>query len=73
MRVGLDLGDDGIHGGETISKAGKTFVEELLGTQEYGGKSAKDFFQYCYNIRSELIHNGTQSDHTISLGLSSIG
>jgi hypothetical protein len=53
---------------ESISKAGKTFTEELLGSQEYGGKSAKNFFQYCYNIRSELMHHGRLSDHTISLG-----
>ena len=53
---------------ESISKAGKTFVEELLGTQKYDGKTAKEFFQYCYNVRSELMHGGKPSDHTMSLG-----
>jgi hypothetical protein len=53
---------------DSISKAGSTFVEELLGAKEYGGKIVKYFFQHCYNIRSVLMHNGRLSDQTISLG-----
>jgi hypothetical protein len=53
---------------ESISKAGRIFAEELLGTKEYGGMIAKEFFQYCYNIRSQLVHDGKPSDHTINLG-----
>jgi hypothetical protein len=47
---------------ESISRAGKMFVDEMLGRQEYGGKIAREFFQYCYNLRSELMHSGKPSD-----------
>ena len=48
---------------ESISRTGKMFVDGLLGQKEYGGKIAGDFFQYCYNIRSELMHGGKPSDN----------
>jgi len=54
---------------ESISKAGRDFVDKLLGSNEYNGKVAKDFFQHCYNIRSELVHSGKPPDDTVNLGL----
>src|SRR5215208_6090498 len=54
---------------ESISKAGRDFVDQLLGSNEYSGKVAKDFFQYCYNIRSELVHSGKPLDDAVNLGL----
>jgi hypothetical protein len=47
---------------DSISRAGKLFVDEMLGRKEYGGKIAGDLFKYCYNLRSELMHSGKPSD-----------
>lgn len=54
---------------ESISKAGRDLVGTLLESNEYGGEQAKDFFQHCYNLRSELLHGGKPKDDTVNLGL----
>jgi hypothetical protein len=52
---------------ESISSAGRAVVDEFLGDKEYDGKHAKDFYQYCYNVRSELVHNGKPSDDAVNM------
>lgn len=49
---------------ESISKTGRDFVDSFLGNEEYGGETAKNFFQRCYTARSQLVHNGKVSDDT---------
>jgi len=53
--------------GESISKTGRDLVEKVLGSKEYGGKVAKRFFQDCYDVRSDLVHEGKPSDDTVIL------
>lgn len=50
---------------ESISKTCKDFVETFLGGEQYGGKPAKKFFEVCYAVRSQLVHNGKPSDETL--------
>ena len=47
---------------ESISKTGRDLVEALLGDAHYGDKVAKKFFEYCYALRSEFVHNGKPAD-----------
>jgi hypothetical protein len=54
---------------ESISKAGRDLVGTLLDSKPYGGEQAKDFFQRCYRIRSELLHDGKPKDGTVNIGL----
>lgn len=53
---------------ESISKSGRDLVDRCLGQSQYGNKTAKGFFQDCYNIRSELVHSGKPTDEWINLG-----
>ena len=41
---------------ESISQAGKRLVRERLGERIYSGKSAANYFNYCYQLRSNLVH-----------------
>jgi hypothetical protein len=52
---------------ESISKTGRDFVDRFLGRREYGDKAAKQFFQHCYDVRSDLVHSGKPSDDTVAL------
>lgn len=40
---------------ESISQSGRK-LSSRLGSQKYHNMSAKDFFTYCYNLRSKLAH-----------------
>ena len=51
---------------ESISKSCRDFVETFLGAEQYGGKSAKKFFQDCYTVRSQMVHSGKASDGTLA-------
>lgn len=53
---------------ESISKSGRDLVDRCLGQSQYGNKTAKSFFQDCYNIRSELVHSGKPTDEATNLG-----
>ena len=52
---------------ESISKAGRDLIDRYLGQAQYDGKVAEIFFRDCYNIRSQLVHNGKPADETIDL------
>ncbi|MBA3425952.1 MAG: hypothetical protein H0U04_15735 [Rubrobacter sp.] len=52
---------------ESISKSGRDLVDRVLDGKKYGGKVAKDFFQHCYGIRSDIVHRGKPSDEKINL------
>lgn len=41
---------------ESINQSGRRLVTERLGAKVYDGRNAKDFFTYCYQLRSNLIH-----------------
>ena len=43
---------------ESISSEGKNLIKKYLKSKEYNNKNAVDFFNYCYEIRSNLVHNG---------------
>lgn len=41
---------------ESINQAGKRLTSNRLGSRLYGDKSAPEFFSYCYQLRSNLVH-----------------
>jgi len=41
---------------ESIRGTGRRLAHDRLGDREYGGKKAADFFAYCYDLRSRLVH-----------------
>lgn len=45
---------------ESITSAGKRLMEEHLEHRQYNGKPAKDFFNECYGIRSDIVHGREQ-------------
>jgi hypothetical protein len=53
---------------DSISRRGKALIDEQIGEKEYDDKAAKDFFQHCYNVRSELVHNGAPSEESLDVG-----
>jgi hypothetical protein len=52
---------------EAISKTGRDFAARVLGAKRYDGKVAKQFFQHCYDVRSDIVHRGKPSDDTVLL------
>jgi hypothetical protein len=52
---------------DSIGQTGKCLCETLLPDKEYGGRSAGKFFQYCYNLRSEIVHSGKPSKDDVDL------
>jgi hypothetical protein len=52
---------------ESISKTGQDLIDRVLGAKEYGGKVAKRFFKDCYDVRSDIVHNGKPSDANVNL------
>jgi len=53
---------------ESIGHTGKELASRLLGGNTYAGRSPGSFFRYCYDIRSQLVHNGAIADDTVPLG-----
>lgn len=52
---------------DSIGQAGKRLCERLLPHKEYDGRSAGEFFKYCYNLRSEIVHSGKPSKDGVDL------
>jgi len=49
---------------ESIGQACRRTVESHLGKGLYGGKQAGQFFRQCYDVRSDLLHEGDVPDST---------
>lgn len=47
---------------QSISQAGRELVKRLLPDSQFQGMDAERYFSYCYNLRSQILHNGTPSD-----------
>ena len=43
---------------ESIRSAGRGLVRERLGAATYDMRSADQFFVYCYELRSRIVHGG---------------
>jgi len=48
---------------ESIGQAGRALATRLLAGRNYQSQSAADFFTFCYNLRSSILHSGTVPDH----------
>lgn len=53
---------------ESIRSAARRFVGERLGDREFMGTAASDFFITCYDVRSQIVHEGQPKDPTIRIG-----
>ncbi len=47
---------------QSISQAGRELARALLPNRQFQGKDADKYFSYCYNLRSEILHNGAPPD-----------
>jgi hypothetical protein len=52
---------------ESIQQTGRKLVARFLGEAEYAGMSAQRFFNYCYGLRSQILHNGKPEEESIDL------
>ncbi len=53
---------------DSIGRTGTQLATRLLGTNTYANISPGSFFRYCYDLRSQLVHNGAIADDTVRLG-----
>ncbi len=51
----------------SITRTREQLVEKHLGKAEYDGMEAPDFFRKCYDIRSDLLHEGEPEDESIDV------
>lgn len=49
---------------ESIGQGLKRLSDTFLYDKEYGGVPAKKFLSKCYDVRSQLVHNGCHSENT---------
>ena len=49
----------------SIRQAGSTLACRLLPEQSYNGQSSGDFFKFCYDKRSQILHKGAMSDASV--------
>jgi len=47
---------------ESIAKTGRKLAKNRLYLRKYDNKKATDFFDSCYKIRSQIVHNGKADD-----------
>jgi hypothetical protein len=52
---------------QSISQSLKEMAERHLGDREYGNMSAKKFITHCYDIRSNLLHDGSVNNKEVQL------
>lgn len=50
---------------ESIGQAARRMIKALLGERQYDGLPAEKFFQRCYSVRSETLHDGHPSDEAV--------
>lgn len=43
---------------ESITQAGRTLAGRLIPNEIFDGKSSANFFSYCYDLRSQILHRG---------------
>lgn len=53
---------------DSIGRTGRNMTRRLLGTKSYSEREAPKFFQYCYSLRSKLVHEGRIDDENLNLG-----
>ncbi|MFH1721480.1 MAG: hypothetical protein ABH950_02615 [Candidatus Altiarchaeota archaeon] len=51
----------------SIGQTGKTLSEKLLPDKRYLGKSPTNFFGFCYEIRSQIVHRGCPKESNLDL------
>lgn len=52
---------------DSIGQAGRSLCESLLPGKEYLGRTASRFFSLCYDLRSQILHDGRLQDAAIDL------
>lgn len=52
---------------ESIRQTGRKLVMHFLGNRDFAGIPAQRFFSYCYDLRSQILHNGKPEDESIDL------
>lgn len=52
---------------ESIGQAGRKLATSVLADRQYAGKSPERFFEFCYGLRSQLLHNGRAGDATVDI------
>lgn len=54
-------------GEQSIGQAGRELACRLLPNEIFDGQSSAEFFNSCYNFRSQILHNGKISDKLVDI------
>ncbi len=52
---------------DSIGQTGRSLSDRLLAGKEYLSRSPSRFFRFCYDLRSQIVHNGRPSDAALDL------
>jgi len=52
---------------QSIGQAGRILSSQLIPNEHFDGKPSADFFSYCYNLRSQILHSGTIADKSVDI------
>lgn len=52
---------------ESIGQGGRRHTSDLLSGRDYDGRSPAKFFSFCYELRSEILHDGRVHDRSIDI------
>jgi Apea-like HEPN len=56
-------------GQDSIGQSYRKLIKRLLGDKKYREQSAKDFFNLCYSMRSDIVHEGALKADRPEIGL----
>jgi len=52
---------------ESIGQGGRRLASQLLAGREYDGQNAAKFFSSCYELRSQILHDGRSHDRGVDV------
>jgi hypothetical protein len=52
---------------ESIGQGGRRLTSDLLSGREYDARQPEKFFSFCYELRSEILHDGRVHDQSIDI------
>ena len=54
---------------QSIGQAGRMLASRLIPKEIFNGKSSAEFFNYCYDLRSQILHSGKVEDESVDIRL----
>jgi hypothetical protein len=53
---------------QSIGQAGRELSRQLLPNELFDGQASADFFNRCYRLRSQILHDGTVKEKEVDIG-----